>query len=88
MNLEPRMQNQYYARPTTMDCIKCWPNPGWGWRPTRKGKANWKQGAQLTPHDSLGVCFTCAGTGLLAIPRKEVIAKWDEDLPLAGQGYQ
>ena len=79
-NLEPRCREpQYMARPTTVDCLACWPNPGWGWRPTRKGKANWRQGAQITQHDVKGVCFTCAGTGLIAIPMREVIAKWEWD---------
>lgn len=79
-NLTPRAIPIFINRPTNVDCMRCWPNPGWGWRPTRKGKENWKKGAQLTTYDVKGVCFTCAGTGLIAIPMKEVVAKcsWGE----------
>ncbi len=66
--------NQWKRRVPNVDCINCWPSRGWGYRPTRKGKENAKR---LTMHDVKGICFTCAGTGLEAIPFTEVIRGGD-----------
>jgi hypothetical protein len=63
--------------------MKCWPQPGWGHRPTRKGKAAWEGEEKIYPHHIKGACFYCAGTGLKPIPMEEVMKRanwmWDDE---------
>jgi hypothetical protein len=72
-------------RPTHLDCKKCFPQHGWGWRATRKGKIKWEEGETPTKKDLKGVCFACAGTGLIPIPMEEVFSTrplhwlWDDE---------
>lgn len=69
-------------RSPTLDCQKCWPRWGWGYRPTRKGKQHWLDGVQINVDDIKGVCFTCQGTGLVALPFAETLKSskyWDMD---------
>lgn len=74
--LQPRCGNKKWGfRPMDADCYRCWPQKGYGWRPTRKGKARYDEdeatGARMS--DVKGECLYCAGTGLTTIPLREVI---------------
>lgn len=70
--LSPRIGVQWGKRPPDVDCGRCWPSQGWGHRPTRKGKKKWDDNDMVGIHDVKGVCFYCAGTGLVPIPLTEV----------------
>jgi 5-methylcytosine-specific restriction endonuclease McrA len=73
--LEPRCGSPMWGlRPMDVDCIRCWPQKGYGWRPTRKGKARCED-EDVSPRmsDVKGVCLYCAGTGITPIPLREVI---------------
>jgi len=71
-NVAPRAGAQYMERPTHLDCKRCWPQHGWGHRPTRKGKQAWIDEAIVYTHHIKGPCLSCAGTGLVPIPMEEV----------------
>ncbi len=72
-DLKP-LEEKWGVRPPDVDCPKCWPDDGYGYRPTRRGRARFKNFSRnITKHDVKGKCFTCAGTGLQAIPFTEVI---------------
>ena len=77
--MNPTTGIQYDRRPTDVDCPKCFPHKGWGYRPTRKGRKRWDDQQTLSSRDVKGPCFTCAGTGLVPIPLVEVIRNctWD-----------
>ena len=74
-------EGRWGVRPTDVDCCKCWPDAGYGFRPTRKGKKRLNEHTRIKEHDIKGPCFTCAGTGLEAIPLTEVIrgGDWGSD---------
>jgi len=80
--LPPSMGSAKWGdRPPDVDCLKCWPSPGYGYRPTRRGKVR-TEDPSVAPmlKDVKGVCFYCAGTGLVPIPRAEVMrVAWDEE---------
>ena len=84
-DVQPRIGEMYMHRPPHLDCKKCWPQYGWGHRPTRKGKVAWEQDKRkLYTHHIKGPCFFCAGTGLVPIPMEEVFRKsadwmWNEN---------
>jgi hypothetical protein len=78
-NLTPRPP-LFKNRSPVIDCMKCWPRWGWGHRPTRKGRKNFDSGVKVGPDDIKGPCFTCAGTGQVAIPFADVVQSdeyWD-----------
>ncbi len=80
-DMTPRIGAQWQDRPNNVDCLRCWPSPGWGHRPNRKGKQKWEDKVQVSMRDVKGVCFFCAGTGILPIPLNEVMKDppWTEE---------
>ncbi len=81
-DMQPRSGGQWANRPNNVDCLKCWPSSGWGYRPTRRGKQKWEEEEiQVSMKDVKGVCFSCAGTGILPIPLCEVMKnpEWTEE---------
>ncbi len=77
-SVKPRIGTEQWGRRSPdVDCIKCWPSEGWGHRPTRKGKAKFDGSRRVNMGHIKGPCFTCAGTGVEAIPFTEVIGGGD-----------
>ena len=76
--IEPRCgEDKWGVRPPNVDCCKCWPDAGYGFRGTRAGKKRLKEEIRVKIHDIKGPCFTCVGTGLEAIPFTEVLKGGD-----------
>lgn len=71
------------SRPVHLDCKRCWPQRGWGHRPTRKGKKAWENKERIYTHHVKGPCFYCGGTGLVPIPMEEIMQRapwmWEEE---------
>lgn len=66
--------------PREAECEKCWPRPGYGYRPKNPdAQRNFKHlGLPRTPESIAGPCDGCVGTGLKPLPVSEVLP-WTPD---------